>query len=226
MATERASFGSFLFTAPVASSRTRAASLGCTSSTRSPAATSCWASRCPRPAAPSTAQVRSGQAAAHASSRSACAAQARTRSWSQQAPRPRRSPPPCASPYAGPRRSSLPPSICPFPLGFAPDRTAAGMPYSRSVERRTSYEPHRGKVPAGWHVVLKPGHDRSAADMRARPAGTSERYDPNRNAWHRFFNKKSLFVSRSAVGLSPHLVTCPSGAVASPAIHSPWPSSR
>ena len=79
-ATERASFGSFLFTSPAASSRTRAPSLGCTSSTRSPAATSCWASRCPRPPAPSTAQVRSGQAAAHASSRSACAAQARTRS--------------------------------------------------------------------------------------------------------------------------------------------------
>ena len=79
-ATERASFGSFLFTFPVASSRTRAPSLGCTSSTRSPADSSCWASRCPRPPAPSTAQVRSGQAAAHSSSRSACAALARTRS--------------------------------------------------------------------------------------------------------------------------------------------------
>ena len=64
-ATERASFGSFLFTAPAASSRTRAARLGCTSSTFSPAATSCWASRCPRPPALSTAQDRSGQATAH-----------------------------------------------------------------------------------------------------------------------------------------------------------------
>src|SRR6185437_16197912 len=36
--------------------------------------------RCPRPPAPSTAQVRSGQAAAHASSRPACTALARTRS--------------------------------------------------------------------------------------------------------------------------------------------------
>ena len=45
MATDRASLGSFLLVAPVASSRTRAPSLGCTSSTSSPAATSCWASR-------------------------------------------------------------------------------------------------------------------------------------------------------------------------------------
>ncbi len=79
-ATDRASFGSFLFTFPVASSRTRAPSLGCTSRTRSPADSSCWASRCPRPPAPSTAQARSGQAAAQSSSRSACVAQARTRS--------------------------------------------------------------------------------------------------------------------------------------------------
>ena len=80
MATDRASLGSFLFTSPAASSRTRAPSLGCTSSTRSPAASSCWASRWPVPPAPSTAHVRCGQAAAHASSRSAWAAQARTRS--------------------------------------------------------------------------------------------------------------------------------------------------
>ena len=72
--------GSFLFTFPVASSRTRAPSLGCTSRTRSPADSSCQSSRRPSPPAPSTAQVRSGQAAAHASSRSACAALARTRS--------------------------------------------------------------------------------------------------------------------------------------------------
>jgi len=44
-ATDRASFGSFLPVAPAASSRTRALSLGWTSSTRSPAASSCWASR-------------------------------------------------------------------------------------------------------------------------------------------------------------------------------------
>ena len=79
-ATERASLGSFLFTFPVASSLTRAPSFGCTSRTRSPADSSCWASRWPRPPAPSTAQVRSGQAAAHSSSRLACASLARTRS--------------------------------------------------------------------------------------------------------------------------------------------------
>ena len=80
MATDRASLGSFLFVSPAASSRTRAPSFGCTSSTRSPAATSCWASREPSPRAPSTAQVRSGQPAAHATSRPAWAAEARTRS--------------------------------------------------------------------------------------------------------------------------------------------------
>jgi len=43
--TDRASLGAFLFVSPAASSRTRAPSLGCTSSTRSPAASNCWASR-------------------------------------------------------------------------------------------------------------------------------------------------------------------------------------
>jgi len=43
-------------------------------------ASDCWASKWPRPPAPSIAQVRCGQAAAHASSRSACDADARTRS--------------------------------------------------------------------------------------------------------------------------------------------------
>lgn len=45
-----------------------APSLGWTSKTCSPAETSCPASRWPSPSAPSTAQVRSGQAAAHSSS--------------------------------------------------------------------------------------------------------------------------------------------------------------
>ena len=79
-ATDRASLGSFLLVFPVCSSRTRAASLGCTSSTRSPAATSCWASRPPSPRAPSTAQVRSGRARAQATSLLAWSGQARTRS--------------------------------------------------------------------------------------------------------------------------------------------------
>ena len=41
-AIERASLGSFLFDLPLCSSRTRAASFGWTSTTRSPAETSCW----------------------------------------------------------------------------------------------------------------------------------------------------------------------------------------
>ena len=72
--------GSFLLVSPACSSRTRAASLGGTSSTCSPAVTSCWASKCPSPSAPSTAQARSGHPAAHASSCSAWDGQASTRS--------------------------------------------------------------------------------------------------------------------------------------------------
>ncbi len=45
MATDSASCGSFLLVDSLASSRTRVASFGCTSKTRSPPATSCWASR-------------------------------------------------------------------------------------------------------------------------------------------------------------------------------------
>jgi hypothetical protein len=70
-ATEKASFGSFWLVFPDCSSRTRAASLGGTSSTCSPAAASCCASRFPSPAAPSIAQARSGHSCAHASSRPA-----------------------------------------------------------------------------------------------------------------------------------------------------------
>jgi len=144
MATERASLGSFLFTAPVASSRTRAASLGCTSSTRSPAARSSWASRCPRPAAPSTAQVRSGQDFAQVSSRSACAAQARTRTSPTGT-----SSAPIATAVCEPLCGSTPiitaAIIYPFPRLCA-GRAAAGMPYSRAGQRRTSYEPRHGKV--------------------------------------------------------------------------------
>ena len=64
-ATEIASARSVLRALPEPNSRARAASLAGTSTTRSPAATSCWATPCPRPAAPSTAQTRSGHPAAH-----------------------------------------------------------------------------------------------------------------------------------------------------------------
>ena len=68
---------------------------------------SCWASRWPSPPAPSIAQVRSGQAAAHASSRSRLARPRRAPAARPAAPPRRRSPPRCASPCAGRRRSSL-----------------------------------------------------------------------------------------------------------------------
>ena len=45
IATDSASFGSFLFDRPVANTRTRDANVAGTSTTVSPAATSCWASR-------------------------------------------------------------------------------------------------------------------------------------------------------------------------------------
>ena len=140
-ATEKASFGSFLPVSPACSSRTRAASLGGTSSTCSPAATSCCASRCPSPAAPSTAQVRSGQAAAHASSVSAWDGQACT----------------CNSP-SGSSAEPIATAVCEFLCGSIPiitsaisalqtvvteSRSAAGMPNS-SAGARASFEPRRG----------------------------------------------------------------------------------
>jgi translation initiation factor IF-2 len=168
-AAERASFGSFLFTAPAASSRTRAASLGCTSSTRSPAATSSWASRCPSPPAPSTAQVRSG----HACARPAAAAPARPGPGPGPGlaePHPRPAPPPCAIPYAGPRRSSPPPRPAPF-LTFTPDGNRGGHALLQIGHRRTSYEPRHGEVRQAGTSFESQAADRPAADMRASPAG-------------------------------------------------------
>ena len=57
MAVERASWLSVLSLWLLSSSRTRAASFGGTSTTCSPAATSCWASNAPVPVAPSTAHT-------------------------------------------------------------------------------------------------------------------------------------------------------------------------
>ena len=70
MAVDRASLGSFFCERPDASTRTRAASVGGTSTTASPPATSCWASRCPSPLADSIAHTRSGNSTAHFRSRS------------------------------------------------------------------------------------------------------------------------------------------------------------
>jgi hypothetical protein len=165
--------GSFLLMSPVASSRTRAASLGGTSSTRSPADSSCWASRWPTPPAPSTAQVRSGHACAHASSRSACAAQARTRSW------------PSGS-SAGLIATAVCEALCgstpiitdttAMPLLPNPDlgaKTAAGTPNFRELAgARASFEPRHGEAPARWHVVKKPGPTKGpAGGYRASPPG-------------------------------------------------------
>jgi hypothetical protein len=176
-ATERASFGSFLFVFPAASSRTRAASLGWTSSTRSPAASSCWASRCPVPPAPSTAQVRSGHAAAQASSRCSWPALARTRSSPS-----RSSAALTAAAVCEPLCGSTPiittaMASFPSPQGAG---TVAGMPHSRTVaSARASLEPRHGEAPAGRHVVNKPGHTRGwpAGGSRASPTGTSQRYE-------------------------------------------------
>jgi hypothetical protein len=108
-ATDRASLGSFLLVAPDCRSRTRAASLGWTSRTCSPAARSCWASRCPSPPAPSTAQSArarplprppAGRPGWQRPARAACPA----------APRTHRGQRPCARPCAGQCRSGLPPA--------------------------------------------------------------------------------------------------------------------
>jgi hypothetical protein len=83
------------------------------------------------------------------------------------APQAHRSPPPYASPYAGPRRSSLPPPAAPFPARL--QVTAAGMPYFGSL----SVAPLRAtprQNPTDWHLVNKPGHNGRQA-VRARPIG-------------------------------------------------------
>ena len=70
IAVDRASFGSFFWNLPEASTRARAANVGGTSTTCSPAANNGWERRCPRPFADSMAQSRSGKSIAHLSSRS------------------------------------------------------------------------------------------------------------------------------------------------------------
>ena len=69
IAAERASLGSVLSMRPLSSNRTRDDSFGGTSSTRSPAPTSCWANIAPIPVAPSTAHVRGTNSVAHSKSR-------------------------------------------------------------------------------------------------------------------------------------------------------------
>jgi hypothetical protein len=44
---------------------------------------------------------------------------------------------------------------CPF-LSSSGGDPVAGMPNSGSISGRTSFEPHHGKGPTGWHIDLKP----------------------------------------------------------------------
>ena len=69
MAAERASLGSVLSIRPLSINRTRAESFGGTSTTCSPAPTSCWANSAPMPVAPSIAHRRGSNRAAHSKSR-------------------------------------------------------------------------------------------------------------------------------------------------------------
>ena len=78
-ATARASTWSVFRPPPVSSSRTCEVSVEGTSTTHSPAATSCCASRYPSPLAPSIAHARSGQPSAHVSRSRVDAVVARTR---------------------------------------------------------------------------------------------------------------------------------------------------
>ena len=86
LATLAASMPSVLRPWPRASRRARAASVAGTSSTVSSRATSCCARRWPRPVAPSTAQIRSGQRSAQRRSRSSMALVAGSRSSPRMRP--------------------------------------------------------------------------------------------------------------------------------------------
>ena len=173
-ATDKASFGSFLLVSPACNSRTRAASFGGTSSTRSPAAASCWASRHPSPAAPSIAQARSGHPRAHASSCSACDGQASTCSSPS-----RSSPAPIATAVCEPLCGSTPIITCAIstlPAVVTKPEAAAGMP-NTSASARASFEPHRSAARRAGRLVIKPGHNRDRQAVREpSPPGLPERY--------------------------------------------------
>ena len=97
------------------------------------------------------------------------------------APPPRRSPPRCASPYAGRSRSSLPPSAHSRPSSpeHGGPRRACLIPdcWRSRLFRAT---PRRG--PTGWHLVLKPGRNRGRQAVRepARRASRTLRQTPQR----------------------------------------------
>jgi hypothetical protein len=129
----------------------------------------------PSPVAPSTAQVRSGQPAANATSCSACAAGTRTRTS------------PSGS-SAGPIAAAVCDPLC----GSTPIITAAitgsfhrrerGEPWRAclipDLGARSSYEPRHGEAPGRSAHRSKARPQRPAADMRASPPGTPQRYGP------------------------------------------------
>jgi hypothetical protein len=47
------------------------------------------------------------------------------------------------------------------------------MSNTGSASARASFEPHHGKDPTGWHVVLKPDHDAAMVGRRfeSQPIG-------------------------------------------------------
>ena len=149
---------------PGAGNRTRAASLAGTSSTCSPAATSCRASRCParrRPPPPRPAPARP------APRRPAAQPDPGRRGLAScpVAALAGRPPPRCASPRAGRPRSSLPSSAHSTSSSRGTGRSAAGMPYY-SAGARAPFEPHRGETrQAGTSLS-------SQATVRGRQADT------------------------------------------------------
>jgi len=140
-------------------------------------------------------------APARTSPRSAAAPPARPRPVPAPAPalpHQRRAPPPCATPCAGPRRSSSPPRPAPF-LTLMPDGTAAGMPYYRSVS----------VAPLMSHATARPGRPARRSKARPSPAGsgyesqahrTSRRYDPGRNACTESAIRRIGYASGSVSG--------------------------
>jgi hypothetical protein len=171
----------------VACSRTRAASFGGTSSTRSPAATSCWASKFPSPVAPSLAQARSGHSrATPAAARPGTGR--RAPATDPAAPHPGRLPPRYASSCAGRSRSSSTSSAHSRPSA-AELKAVAGMP-NNSAGARASFEPRRGR-PGGPGASLSSqatsvtgrrfGNQARRASSTLRPGSLPSRPGPQRH---------------------------------------------
>ena len=213
-----------MFTSPVASSRTRAPSSGGTSSTRSPAASSCWPSRWPRPPPPSTAQVRCGQAAAHASSRSAWAAQARTRS----------------SP-SGSSAALIATAVCEALCGSTPiitaamensfpyrrARTVAGTPNSRTFAAFTPLLSHATARPRQAGTSFESQPQQGGRRLESQATGTSQRYDPgsfpSRPGPHRLLKVSIGLISRGPCRLVDHALRSVPGADVQARRHRGWP---